>query len=208
MSTIAPIAALATFVPGPRLRAGRQRRRMTNKTAASRYARALLDVAVQERVDLDRVERDLNEISGLFTQYPALADALLNPLVPVSRKRGAVAGLTAAAQLVPTVAKLIGLLADRDRLVLVPAVLTAYRERLLDYRHIVRAEITTAAPLTADRAAAAEASLTRATGGTVALTMKVDPSILGGVVTRVGSTVYDGSLARQLQKLRTRLSEA
>jgi F-type H+-transporting ATPase subunit delta len=180
---------------------------MTNKTAATRYARALLDVALKEQADLDQIERDLDGLAALFTQYPALAHALLNPVVPVPRKRAAVAELMAAAALTPMVTKLIGLLADRDRLVLIPDLLIAYRDRLMDHRHVVRAAITTTEPLAADRAKAVEASLSRATGRTVSLTTSVDPSIVGGVVTRIGSTVYDGSISRQLQKIRERLNE-
>ena len=181
---------------------------MTNKTAATRYARALLDVAIKETADLDQIERELDSLVELFKQYPALAHALLNPIVPVSRKRAATAELTAVAQLTPMVAKLIGLLADRDRLVLVPDLLAAYRDRLLAHRNVIRAEITTTSPLSAERATAIEASLARSTGRTVALTTRVDPSILGGVVTRIGSTVYDGSIARQLEKIRARLGAA
>jgi len=180
---------------------------MTNRTAAMRYARALLDVAVNEKADLDQIERDLDSVAALFTQYPALAHALLNPVVPVQRKRAAVAELTADAGLTPMVKKLVGLLADRDRLVLVPDLLSAYRDRLLAYRNVVRAEITTTAPLAADRARAVEASLARATGRTVTLTASVDPSIVGGVVARIGSTVYDGSVRGQLRKIRERLGE-
>jgi F-type H+-transporting ATPase subunit delta len=178
---------------------------MTNKTAATRYARALLDVAIKENADLDQIERDLDSVVELFKQYPALTHALLNPVVPVSRKRAAAAELTAHADWLPMVNKLIGLLADRDRLVLMPDLLTAYRDRLLDHRNVVRAEITTIAPLPADRVKAIEASLARATGRSVTLATRVDPSIVGGVVTRIGSTVYDGSIARQLQKIRARL---
>ena len=180
---------------------------MTTRTAATRYARALLDVAIKENADLDHIERDLESVVDLFTQYPAFAHALLNPVVPVPRKRAAIAELTALAQLVPMVAKLIGLLADRDRLVLVPELLAAYRERLLDHRNVIRAEITTTAALHADRAKAIEASLARTTGRIVTLTTSVDPSIVGGVLARIGSTVYDGSIARQLQKIRVQLAE-
>ncbi len=180
---------------------------MTNRTAATRYARALLDVAVKENADLDQVERELASIVALFAEYPALSAALLNPVVPVSRKRAATAELTTLARLTPMVTKLLGLLADRDRFVLVPDLLTAYRERLLDHRNVVRAEVTTTVALPADRAKAIEASLARATGRTVTLTTSVDPSLIGGVVTRIGSVVYDGSVARQLQKIRERLGE-
>jgi F-type H+-transporting ATPase subunit delta len=181
---------------------------MTNKTAAMRYARALLDVAIKERADLDQIERDLASVAALFTQYPALAHALLNPVVPVPRKRAAVAELLAAGPVTPMVAKLVTLLTDRDRLVLIPDLLAGYRDRLLDHRNIVRAEVTTTASLPAERAKAIEASLSRSTGRTISLTTRVDPAIIGGVVTRIGSTVYDGSVARQLEKIRERLTRA
>jgi F-type H+-transporting ATPase subunit delta len=181
---------------------------MTNKTAAMRYARALLDVAIKEQADLEQIERDLASVAALFTEYPALAHALLNPVVPVPRKRAAVAELLAAGPVTPMVAKLVTLLADRDRLVLVPDLLAGYRDRLLDHRNIVRAEVTTAASLPAERAKAIEASLSRSTGRTISLTTRVDPAIIGGVVTRIGSTVYDGSVARQLEKIRERLTRA
>jgi len=181
---------------------------MTNKTAAMRYARALLDVAIKEQADLDQIERDLASLAALFTQYPALAHALLNPVVPVPRKRAAVAELLAAGPVTPMVAKLVTLLTDRDRLVLVPDLLAGYRDRLLDHRNIVRAEVTTTASLPPERAKAIEASLSRSTGRTISLTTRVDPAIIGGVVTRIGSTVYDGSVARQLEKIRERLTRA
>lgn len=172
-----------------------------------RYARALLDVAISEQADLDRIERDLDAVAGLFTQYPALADALLNPVVPVPRKRAAVAELMAISELTPMVTKLIGLLADRDRLVLIPDLLAGYRSRLLDHRHVIRTEITTTETLTPARAKRIEDGLAETTGRTISLTTKVDPSIVGGVVVRIGSTVYDGSLARQLEKIRASLGE-
>ena len=179
---------------------------MTNRTAATRYARALLDVAVAEKSDLDQVERDLAAFVDLFTQYPQLAQVLLNPVVPVPRKRAAMDALTAKAGLLPTVNKLLGLLAERDRLVLLPDLLSAYRDRLLQHRNVVRAEITTTTALPADRVKAIEASLARATGRTVSLSATVDPAIIGGVVTRMGSTVYDGSVTRQLQRMKEKLS--
>ena len=181
---------------------------MTNKTAATRYARALLDVAVQEKADLDAIERDLASFVQLFAEHPTLEKVMLNPAVPVQRKRGAVVELTKAAKTTTTVAKLLVLLADRDRLVLLPDLLASYRDRLLDYRKVVRAEVTTAAPLAAERAKAIEASLAKMTGRTVLLDTRLDPSIIGGVVARVGSTVYDGSVTRQLARMREKLVES
>ncbi len=180
---------------------------MTNKTAANRYARALLDVAIAEKVDLQRVEAELTEFHELFRRYPALERVLVNPAVPVPRKRAAVAELTARAGMLPVVVKLLVLLAGRDRLVLVPDLVGAYRERLLDHLNIVRAEVTTAVPLSEDRSRAVERSLATLTGRRVRLETKVDPAIIGGVVARVGSTIYDGSVSRQLQKIRESLVE-
>lgn len=181
---------------------------MTNKTAATRYARALLDVAVQEKADLDKVEQELAGFVDLLAKHPTLEKVMLNPAVPVPRKRAAVAELTRAAAVSPTVSKLLALLAERDRLVLLPDLLASYRDRLLDYRKVVRAEVTTAAPLAVDRAKAIETNLARMTGRAVILDTKVDPSIIGGVVARIGSTVYDGSVTRQLQKMKDRLVES
>lgn len=180
---------------------------MTNKTAATRYARALLDVAVKEKSDLQGIEQELAVFVGLFTEHPTLEKVLLNPAIPVGRKQAAVAELTARSKTSSILAKLITLLAERDRLVLLRDVLLSYRERLLDYQNVVRAEVTTAVPLAADRTAAIERGLAQRTGRTVTLTTRVNPSIIGGVVARIGSTVYDGSVTTQLQKMKQRLTE-
>jgi F-type H+-transporting ATPase subunit delta len=181
---------------------------MTSKTAAARYARALFDVGRRENADLDAIERDLAGFVGLFAQHPTLAKVLLNPAVPVPRKRAAIAELATRAAVAPMVAKLLALLAERDRLILLPDLLASYRERLLAYRNIVRAELTTAVPLAEGEAREIEQRLARATGRTVTLTTAVDPSIIGGLVAKIGSTVYDASVTRQLQKMKDRLAES
>jgi F-type H+-transporting ATPase subunit delta len=178
---------------------------VTNKTAATRYARALFDVALAERGDLDRIERDLGGFADLVSAHPPLERVLLNPAVPAPRKRAAVAELTSRAQLSTTVSKLLALLAERDRLILLRDLLASYRERLLDHRNVVRAEVTTAMPLEPVKAAAIERRLATMSGRTVALRTRVDPAILGGLVAKVGSTVYDGSVARQLERMKERL---
>ena len=114
--------------------------------------------------------------------------------------------LAARVGLHPVLTKLLILLAGRDRLVLLPELLETYRARLLEHQNVVRAEVTTASPLAADRAQAIERSLARATGRTVALTTRVAPEIIGGLVARVGSTVFDASVTMQLEKMRQRLA--
>lgn len=179
---------------------------MTNKTAAIRYARALLDVALKEKANLEQIENELSQFVDLLKQYPLLSKVLLNPAVPVPRKRAAVGELLARAKLSPILSKLLALLADRDRLVLLPDLLAAYRDRLLDYRRVVRAEVTTAGTIDARRVQAIQSSLAKVTGRTVTMAAKVDPSIIGGVVARIGSTVYDGSVTRQLERMKERLT--
>ena len=181
---------------------------MTNKTAAIRYARALLDVAVKEKADLELIENELSQFADLFKQYPLLEKVLLNPAVPVPRKRAAVADILAQAKFTPIVSKLFTLLADRDRLVLATDLLAAYRDRLLDHRGVVRAEVTTATALDPGRTEAIQNGLAALTGRKVLLVTKIDPSIIGGLVARVGSTVYDGSVTRQLEKMKDRLAES
>jgi F-type H+-transporting ATPase subunit delta len=181
---------------------------MTNKTAATRYARALLDVAVKERVDLEHLKTEIASFARLFVDHPTLAKVLLNPAVPVPRKRSAVAELTAQAGTSPMLTKLLLLLAERDRLVLLPDVFDSYSERLLDYQNVVRAEVTTATPLGPDRAKALQDSLAHVTQRTVTLATAVDPTIIGGIIARIGSTIYDGSVVRQLEKMKDRLVES
>jgi F-type H+-transporting ATPase subunit delta len=178
---------------------------MTNRTAGNRYARALLEVAVQEHGDLEQIAGQLAEVVDLFVQNPLLEQVMLNPAVPVPRKRAAMIALTDRAKLSPILTKLLVLIAGRDRLVLLPDMLAAYRERLLAYQHVVCAEITTAAPLSADRAQAIERGLAQLTGRTVRLAARVDPSIIGGVVARIGDTIYDGSVTRQLVRMKEKL---
>ena len=178
---------------------------MTSKTAAHRYARALFDVALKEQADLRQIDADLAAFAALFTEHDALAKALLNPVVPAPKKRAAVAELTARAGFVSVLAKLLTLLAERDRLAILPDLVEAYGERLRAHLNIVSATITTAEPLDGARVKAMEQKLSAATGRTVALQATVDPSLVGGVVARIGSVVYDGSVTRQLEKIRERL---
>jgi F-type H+-transporting ATPase subunit delta len=181
---------------------------MTNRTAANRYARALLDVAVKENQDLGAIEQQLAEFTDFLKKHPTLEKVLLNPAIPAPRKRAAVSAVIAQTKLATSLGKLLVLLAERDRLVLVPDLLAAYRDRLLDHQKVVRAEVTTAAALPADRAKALERRLAQVTGRNVTMATRVDPALIGGVVARVGSTVYDGSVAAQLQKMKQKIVES
>lgn len=181
---------------------------MTSRAAAVRYARALFDVTRQENLDVEGLDRDLAEFSELVTGNEALHRVLSNPAIPPSRKRAAVDELLKLVSFAPPLARLLQLLADRDRLVLLPDLSQAFRERVMDFQQVVRAQVTTAVPLPPDKVSALQQGIAHATGRKVHLESSVDPSLIGGAVTRIGSTVYDGSVTTQLMKLKERLTEA
>jgi F-type H+-transporting ATPase subunit delta len=178
---------------------------VTSKAAAHRYARALFDVALKEQQNLEPIEAQLAEFVDLFKQYPTLEKVLLNPAVPALRKRATVAELVSKLGMSEILAKLLGLLAERDRLIVLPDLLANYRERLLAHQDVIRAEVTTASALSDAHTQQIERRLGQVTGKRVMVSVRVDPSIIGGVVTRIGGTVYDSSVTRQLEKMRSRL---
>jgi F-type H+-transporting ATPase subunit delta len=180
---------------------------VTNRSSAARYAKALLDVSRREG-DPQAVERGLAAFVSLTDGHPQLARALVNPAIPVQRKTALVDALMARAPVDPVLGKMLRLLAGRDRLVLLPDLLEEYRRRLMDLQNIVRAEVTSAVPLPAGAAQAIERALAARTGRTVAMKTRVDPAILGGVVTRIGSVVYDGSVKRQLERMKDALTSS
>jgi F-type H+-transporting ATPase subunit delta len=179
---------------------------VSHRTAAARYARALLDVARKE-ADPQAIENELASFVALFERNPPLEHVLTNPAVPAVKKAALVKELVQRARLSAIIGRLLALLAERDRLVLLPDLLDEYRRRLLDLQGIVRAEVVTAVPLSQDRVAALEQALAAMTGRTVSMEARVDPALIGGVVTKIGSVVYDGSVRRQLEKMRETITQ-
>jgi F-type H+-transporting ATPase subunit delta len=179
---------------------------MSMRASAARYARALLDITITES-DPVAAERDLAAFVDLVHSHPDLQRTLANPVVSAASKRAVVEQLLERSQPTAPVGKLLLLLASRGRIELVPDLLDVYRERLMEHRQVIQAEVTTAAPLAPERVSELEQRLTKITGRAVTMTTKVDQAIIGGIVTRIGGTVYDGSVATQLAKVRARLSE-
>jgi F-type H+-transporting ATPase subunit delta len=178
---------------------------MTPNAAARQYASALFDVAARKGI-VDRVRQDLTDFAGLMNSHADLARVLVTPTVPIARKRALVDAIAgAAAGMTGEVRRLLDLLADRDRLMLLDDVVAAFAERSMSADRVVTAEVTSAAPLEAESRAALIAALSQAVGRQVTVTERVDPAIIGGVVARVGSLVFDGSVARQLERIREKL---
>jgi F-type H+-transporting ATPase subunit delta len=180
---------------------------MTNRSSAARYAKALLDVSRKEG-DPQAAGRDLEAFVSLTTAHAELARVLVNPAIPAQRKTALVGELLARNPVGPIVGKLLLLLAERDRLVLLPDLLEEYGRRLMDVQNIVQAQVTSAAPLPSGAALAIERAIAARTGRRVSMTSRVDPRLIGGVVTRIGSLVYDGSVKRQLEKMKDTLTSA
>jgi len=179
---------------------------MSMRSSAARYARALLDVAIKES-DPERAEQELAAFVDLVRQNHELQRTFENPVVPATDKRAVVQQILERLEPTTPVGKLVVLLASRGRLALLPDLLDVYRERLMEHRNVLSAEVTTAVPLSPERAAQLQQRLAGVTGRVVTMTTKVDAAIIGGVVTRIGSTVYDGSVATQLAKVRDRLEQ-
>jgi F-type H+-transporting ATPase subunit delta len=179
---------------------------MRNRAGSAREARALLDVATRES-DPDRVGAELDVIAEAMRTEPEVRAVLLHPGVAAARKQQAVQVIASRLGLTPLVSKLLAVFAERECLRLVPELADAYRARLLERGNIVRAEITTAVPLTPETADRVGRALGQASGKQVLVSTRVDPGIIGGVVARVGSTVYDGSVTTQLARLRQKLVE-
>ena len=180
---------------------------MSLRTSANRYAKALFDVALQEHADLGQVDRDLQAVVAMLEASPDLAEASNRGTVTEEKRKALIEAVSRAMTLTVPVTKLLVLLAQTRKLNLLPDLEQAYRERLLAHQNIVRAEVKSAAPLSPDKTKALEESLAKVTGKKVELSVSVDPELLGGVVATIGSTVYDGSVRTQLQRMRQELVE-
>jgi len=180
---------------------------MSLRTSANRYAKALFDVAQQEQADLAQIDRDLQAVVLMMKASPDLARASGFSSTTEAQRRSLMESVSKAMTLSVPVTKMLVLLARTGKLELIPDLAAAYQERLLAHQNIVRADVTSAAPLSPEKTKALEESLAKVTGKKVELSVSVDPQLLGGVVARIGSTVYDGSVRTQLQRMRQELVE-
>lgn len=175
---------------------------MSTRTSATRYAKALLDVAGD---DAEAIEASLTSFAGSLATHAELRQALLSPSVTAAHKRAVATAVAERLGMAAPAVRVLQLLAERDRLHLTDELLSTYRGRLLERKKIVKAQLRSATPLSPADVAAIEARLGAATGKNVSVEATVDPELVGGVVATVGSTVYDGSVRSQLERLRRQL---
>jgi len=177
---------------------------MTGTTIANRYARALADVVV-ERGETDEVVKELIGFGRMMSENPQLRDVFASPVIATERKRAVLDELLTRIDLRQTTANFLRLLLDNSRLHDLDQMLNALSRELDARMNIVSAEVTTAREIGQEEKAALQSQLKAATGKEVRLQFRTDPAIIGGVVTRIGSLVYDGSIKNQLAQMKRRL---
>ena len=170
--------------------------------AARRYARALLTVAL-EKGDPAELGRELQEAVELLDTYPELRKVLAHPAVSTERQRLIASSIFKGAS--DLLSRLLQLLVERQRTLLLPDVAHAYATLWNTHRGVVAAEAVTATPLATEQASALATALGRATGKTVELKNAIDPEILGGVLVKMEGRVFDGTVRGRLKSLRQKL---
>ena len=169
-----------------------------------RYAKALLDLA-REQGDMDVVLRDVGTLSGAWKVSAELRAIVRNPVVPRPALKAAVDAVMEKLGTSRLVRNTVNLLADKGRLGSLEDVLQALDELAEAETGRVRVEVVSAKPLADAYYARLTEKLKRVTDREVVLVKKEDPSLIGGVVTRIGDQVFDGSLSNQLSELRETL---
>lgn len=172
---------------------------------ANRYAKALAEVSFklgQHEV----VERELEQFGQLLDGNRELSAFYEDPAISAARKKAATSQLLARLGFCKTAGNFIHVLVERDRMGHFNEVLEAFRQGIRDRLGIVEVGVTTSTEIDQALRDQLARALEQLSGMRVQLRFRTDPRILGGVITRVGDTIYDGSVRQQLQQMRDRLS--
>jgi len=169
-----------------------------------RYARALLELGT-EGGNLDALVDEVSRMAAAWNERADLRAVVETPTVGVDVKKSILREVTAKLALGPVTSSTVMLLTDRRRLRLIGEIAQFLREMNDAKKGLVRAEVTTAVPLSEAFYSRLKEQLERLTGKHVALDKKHDPAILGGVVARIGDQVFDSSIRTRLQSLKNAL---
>jgi F-type H+-transporting ATPase subunit delta len=167
---------------------------------AERYAAALFELADERRI-LDAVAADLRALKAMIGGSADLMRLIRSPILSRAEQSRAIAALAEQAGFSPLVRDFLGVVAHNRRLFAVPAMIDSYLKKLAERRGEVTAEVTAAQPLSEAQLARLGEELRRALGRRVAVEVKVDRALLGGLVVKVGSRMIDGSLRSRLARL-------
>ncbi|MGH7322553.1 MAG: ATP synthase F1 subunit delta [Candidatus Rokuibacteriota bacterium] len=171
---------------------------------ARRYAKALRALATVEG-RLEPTAQELTRFERVLAAEAQLREVLLRPWVKAGAKRAIVGSVAEHLALAPLTRNFLGLVAQRRRLGLLPEMIAAYRTLVDEAAGRVRARVRSAAPLSDAQRAAMRERLGRRLGKIVLLETEVDPTLLGGFVVEVGTTLWDASLVGQLRTLREQM---
>ena len=177
---------------------------MKDRKLATRYARALF-MALPDPAAIEAADEALSSIGKAVASHTGLTLLLIHPTVP-RRTKTAVLAQLAGDQAAKPLLSFLSVVADHGRAAQLPAIAEVFHTVREEAQGIVAASITTAAPMDLDLEDKTRAALERLTGKRIRLKTSVDASLLGGAVTQIGSTVYDGSLRTQLANLRRRMA--
>lgn len=172
---------------------------------ARRYATALADV-VTARGEAQEVRGELRDWAEMMQSNEQLLEVFRNPTIPYEQKRKVLNTLITRARVRPTTANFLQVLLQNQRLADLIEVNKRFAQILDERSGMVSAEVTTARPVGQSAQDALRAKLTTMTGQNVRLNFTTDEELIGGIVTRIGSTIYDGSVRNQLQQVRDRLA--
>jgi len=179
---------------------------MSTLAVARRYATALVELT-SENGSLESVEKDLSTFAQLLTSHDDLRSALNNPAFKVEERRAVLETVLGKLGAHKHTRNFVLLLSERNRLAAFDAILDAFNTQYDERVGRVRAQITSAKPLDAASVDALSKHLSHITGGKqVVITQAVDSNLIGGIVTRIGDLVLDGSVRTQLKLLRDKLT--
>jgi F-type H+-transporting ATPase subunit delta len=170
------------------------------------YAQALFDIAQGDK-SLDVVEQGLVSISNLASESADFSRFLRSPVISAEAKSGAVAAILGKAQVNPTVANFVRVVAANGRLFALPQIIKSFRDLAARERGEVSADVTSAVPLTKAQLASLATTLKARIGKTVTLNEHVDPSLIGGLQVKVGSQMIDSSLKTKLTAMKIAMKE-
>lgn len=178
---------------------------MSLLTIARRYATALADVVI-EKGEANEVQVELRQWEAMLNQNPELREVFANPTVAYDQKRAVLSELITRSKVRSTTANFLQLLLKNQRLTELPEINNRLEQVLNERAGIVAARVITARPIASDIREAIQSKLKGLTGKKVHIDFQTDTDIIGGLVTRIGSTVYDGSIRTQLELLSTKLA--
>jgi len=179
---------------------------MVTGSLARRYARAIIELGTANG-NLDKIGADLRSLAKAMHDSVELVTALTNPAIRRADRRRVIDGLLERIGAEPHTKNLVYLLLDGERLASVDAISREVDAMIEAKAGRTVAEVTSAKPLDAAQLTQITAALEKLSGKKVAVTKREDPSLLGGVVAKLGDTVYDGSLRTQLRSLRDELTK-